>query len=222
MPSTQLLLRRESQVPKRSSSRAKRRWMSPSRSVRPRLKQPRERTRLHAVSLTVTRRRSTLLLSVWLERIAATPNFAGLRAARGLLLAHDMKRLSRVRQQRRQNRGFGLLEIIVTIAIIAMISGAVAVAVTKHADKAKISMTKTNARTIRAGIKTWWIDHDSSSCPNVKMLIDDGALERGKTVKADGWGEPWRIVCEGYDVTVSSKGPDKKLDTEDDIHEPSG
>jgi general secretion pathway protein G len=140
-----------------------------------------------------------------------------------LLVTHDMKKLSRARwKPRRARRGFGLIEIVVTIAIIAMISGAVAVTVTKKATEAKISMTRTNARTIRAGIKAWWIDHDSSSCPDVKMLIDDGALERGKAVRADGWGEPWRILCESYDVTVSSKGPDKKPGTEDDIHEPSG
>ena len=133
---------------------------------------------------------------------------------------HTLTRRVR-RIERRARRGFGLIEIVVTIAIIAMISGAIAVGVIGHANKAKISMTHTNARTIRAGMKTWWIDHDSSACPDVKTLIADGALDKGKSVQKDAWGEPWQLVCEQYDVTVISKGPDKKAETEDDIREPS-
>jgi general secretion pathway protein G len=123
--------------------------------------------------------------------------------------------------KRRARRGFGLLEIIVTIAIIAMISGAVAVAVTKYWDKTRISMTHTNARTIRNNVKTYWIDHDSASCPTVKELVAEGLIDKGKSVEKDAWGEPWRLVCEQSDVTVISKGPDKKPDTEDDIVEPT-
>jgi len=115
-----------------------------------------------------------------------------------------------------------LLEIIVTIAIISMISAAVTVAVVKYQEGAKIKLTRTNAQTIRSGVKSWWIDHDSSSCPTVQMLVADGALERGKSIKFDAWEQPWSIECKDSDVDVVSRGPDKTADTEDDIRVPTG
>jgi general secretion pathway protein G len=124
--------------------------------------------------------------------------------------------------RRRARRGFSLLEIIVAIAIIAMISAAVTVAIVKHKKTADISLTATNARTIRNGVKLWWVEHDSGSCPSVAVLVGDGTLDRSKSLKVDAWQEPWRIRCQDGDVTVSSKGPDKLPDTEDDIVEPNG
>jgi prepilin-type N-terminal cleavage/methylation domain-containing protein len=122
---------------------------------------------------------------------------------------------------RRARRGFSLLEIIVAIAIIAMVSAGVTVAIMKQKKAADIKLTATNAGTIRMGIKAWWIDHDSSTCPTVPTLIADGAIDKSKSTKADAWDQPWIIKCEDYDVTVVSKGPDKLPDTEDDIRVPA-
>jgi general secretion pathway protein G len=123
--------------------------------------------------------------------------------------------------KRRARRGFSLIEIVVAIAIIAMISAGITVAVVKIADDAKKKTTVTNAQTLRAGVKNWWLEHDSGTCPDVKTLVADGAIDRGRSVAEDAWGEPWRLKCEQYDVTIISKGPDKKPDTEDDIHVPT-
>ena len=121
--------------------------------------------------------------------------------------------------RRRAQRGFSLLEIIVAIAIIAMISSAIAVSIMIQQDKANKSLTATNAGTIRHGVKMWWIDHDMGTCPSVKELVADGAIDRGK-VDRDAWGQPWKIVCDTRDATVISRGPDKTPDTEDDIRVP--
>jgi hypothetical protein len=82
-------------------------------------------------------------------------------------------------------------------------------------------MTAVNAGAIRHGVKTWWIDHQESACPDVKLLVADGALDRSKSIKQDAWGQPWKIVCANNDATVISRGPDKTPDTEDDIRVPS-
>jgi general secretion pathway protein G len=108
----------------------------------------------------------------------------------------------------------------VVIAIIAMISGGVAVAVIKHKEHADISMTRTNAQTIRLGVKSWWVTHDSATCPTIKTLVADGEIEKGKVAK-DAWEQPWRLKCEDSDITVLSNGPDKAPDTEDDIRVPT-
>jgi len=101
-----------------------------------------------------------------------------------------------------------------------MISGAVAVAVYKHKVEADISITRTNAQTIRMGVKSWWVTHDSATCPTVKTLVVDGELDKGKVSK-DAWQQPWRLKCEDNDISVLSNGPDKLPDTEDDIRVPT-
>jgi prepilin-type N-terminal cleavage/methylation domain-containing protein len=124
------------------------------------------------------------------------------------------------RQRKKLKRGFSLLEIVVAIAIVAMISAAITVAVMKHKIAAERSLTATNAQTIRLAVKSWWIAHDSASCPTVRELVADGEIERGK-VDFDAWGQAWLLKCDESDVTVSSKGQDKTLGTDDDIHVPS-
>jgi prepilin-type N-terminal cleavage/methylation domain-containing protein len=124
-------------------------------------------------------------------------------------------------QRRRARRGFSLIEVVVAIAIIAMVSGGVVVAVMKHQAESQKKMTKVNAAAIRNGVKSWWIDHQGSECPDVKVLVADGLIDRGKGVKQDAWGQPWKIVCENQEATVISRGPDRTPDTEDDIRVPS-
>ncbi len=137
------------------------------------------------------------------------------------LTAHMQTTLHRTLTRHRKRRGFSLLEIIVAIAIIAMISSGIAVAIIKQKRLADIKLTTTNADAIRIGVKTWWVDHNSSSCPTVPMLIADGAIDRSRSTKADAWGQPWVIKCEDYDAVVISKGPDAQPDTEDDIRVPA-
>jgi prepilin-type N-terminal cleavage/methylation domain-containing protein len=121
---------------------------------------------------------------------------------------------------RRGCRAFSLIEIVVAVAIIAMLSGAVAVAVIIQKRNADISLTTSNAEIIRGGVDTWWMSHGANECPTVKELVADGALKRGKSAQADAWGQPWRILCDVGDATVISRGPDKTPDTEDDIRVP--
>ncbi len=101
-----------------------------------------------------------------------------------------------------------------------MISAGATVAVVSYMKKSQIKMTETNARTIRSGVNAWHLEHDASSCPDVKQLIADGQLDDGKKVAKDAWDEPWSIVCDDGKVVVKSKGPDKKAGTEDDIRVP--
>lgn len=142
-----------------------------------------------------------------------------------LAVRERMKTLTRTRLCRRHGRarrGFSLIEVVVAIAIIAMVSGGVVVAVMKHKEKSDKDMTRVNAGAIRMGVKSWWIEHSMNECPNVKRLVDDGAIDRGKAVSQDAWGQPWKIMCENHDATVISRGPDKTPDTEDDIRVPQG
>ena len=124
-------------------------------------------------------------------------------------------------RRRRTSRGFGLIEIVVTVAIIAMISAAVTVGIMKIAERQKISLTRTNGESLRGAVKLWRsTEGDAATCPSVRVLIADGMLDRGKSAKTDAWGQPWVIQCDDSDATIVSAGPDKLPDTEDDIRVP--
>lgn len=127
----------------------------------------------------------------------------------------------RKHHRRRASRGFGLLEIVVTVAIIAMISAAVTVGIMKIVERQKIALTRTNGETLRGAVKMWRAtETDAAGCPSVPTLIADGMLDRGKSAKADAWGQPWVIQCDDSDATIVSTGPDQRLHTEDDIEVP--
>ena len=101
------------------------------------------------------------------------------------------------------------------MAIIALISGGISVAAIKYWGDAQVRTTATNARAIRAAVKTWWIDQ----CPSVEDLITAGTLDKD-TTRRDPWGESWRVECGDDDVTVSSAGRDRQAGTADDIRVP--
>jgi prepilin-type N-terminal cleavage/methylation domain-containing protein len=122
---------------------------------------------------------------------------------------------------RRRARGFNLIELVVAIAIIAMLSAAITVAVIKIKKSQDIELTRSNAESLRAAVKVWWA-MGNQECPTVTQLIADGALDKGRSTKVDAWSQPWRIKCEDNDAVVVSRGPDKAPDTEDDIVVPNG
>jgi hypothetical protein len=120
---------------------------------------------------------------------------------------------------RTRERGLMLLEVMIVVAIFAMIAAAVGIGVFGADTTAREHLTKTNARTIRSAVKTWWIDNDRNECPTVEVLVRAGALDRDGTGQ-DSWGQNFRVECAEGDVTVSSNGADRKLGTADDIRIP--
>src|SRR3954468_13685807 len=85
-------------------------------------------------------------------------------------------------------RGVTLVEMLIVVAIMALVAGGVGVAALKYWGEAQIKTTAANARTIRGAVKTWWIDHDPEQCPGVDQLVAAGALDRDSP-RADAWGE---------------------------------
>jgi prepilin-type N-terminal cleavage/methylation domain-containing protein len=125
------------------------------------------------------------------------------------------------RKRRRAQRGFSLVEIVVAVAIIAMISAGITVAVININEQQKIKLTRSNAELLRAAVKMWRIQgNDSAACPTIPMLIADGEIDRGRMTKEDPWGQPWLITCDDRDATVASNGPDRLPETDDDIRVP--
>jgi general secretion pathway protein G len=121
---------------------------------------------------------------------------------------------ARVRQ-----RGVTLFEVLIVVAILALVAGSVGVAALSYFDRARMRMTETNAKQIRAAVKLWWTDHEAGECPTVDQLISSGTLERGSP-RADPWGEVWKLECSERDVVIVSTGRDRTAGTPDDIRVP--
>jgi len=116
-------------------------------------------------------------------------------------------------------RGVTLVEVLIVVAIMALVAGGVGVGALKYLVKARNETTEANARAIRGGVKTWWIDHDPAACPQLEELVSAGTMDRDSP-RLDAWGESWRVECSEGDVTVLSSGPDRQLGTPDDIRIP--
>lgn len=108
---------------------------------------------------------------------------------------------------------------LIVVAIMAMISGLVAVAAIKYWQGARIRTAETSARALRHAVSGYWVTHNESSCPTFDELMTAGILDEAAE-KKDPWGGAWRIQCDGARVTVSSDGPDRRSGTPDDIRVP--
>lgn len=127
--------------------------------------------------------------------------------------------LKLIRCKRRRSRGVTLIEVLIVVAILAMVSAGVGVTAYRYHLDAQKRMAETNARELRQTVKGWWLVQGGSTCPTVAQLVKDGALDKDSPHK-DPWGGAWGIECANDDVTVTSKGRDQLAGTEDDIRIP--
>lgn len=116
--------------------------------------------------------------------------------------------------------GFTLLEIMVVLAIIALLAGGVGAAVFKQFKKAQISTARLRVKAARNATSQFMIDN-SSTCPRgIDDLVSQKYLDRNNA--KDPWGKDLIFRCPGQQDTdsadVMSAGPDKQEGTADDIN----
>ncbi len=111
-------------------------------------------------------------------------------------------------------RGVTLFEVLIVVAILAMVSGGVAVAALRYGARARVKHAGTEARTIRTAVGAW-IFEGLAVCPTVVELREHEYLDSG-TRGEDPWGRPYRVRC-GKTISVRSSGPDRTAETSDDI-----
>ena len=128
----------------------------------------------------------------------------------------------RMRRLRRSvERGVTLVEVLIVVAIIAMVASGVAVFALPRYKEAQIKSAETGARVIRGAIQNWQRINNESSCPTISQLVQEKQLDSASNT-ADPWGEQYMLTCTDDDVVVASNGPDKKKGTPDDIRVPKG
>jgi general secretion pathway protein G len=119
----------------------------------------------------------------------------------------------------RATRGVTLFEVLIVVAILALVASGVGIAAFKYWISAQQRTAETSARALRSAAKTWWLHNDSGACPRVEQLLSDGTLD-SDSPRRDPWGGEWRLECSGDEVTVISNGRDRELGTSDDIRVP--
>jgi general secretion pathway protein G len=126
-----------------------------------------------------------------------------------------LKRLRRLRRA----RGVTLFEVLIVVAILAMVAGGVAVFALPRFQDSQKKTAEAGARTIRMAVQQWQAANNETSCPTVSQLIQDKQLDSGQNTN-DPWGQAYNLNCSDDEVTVLSNGPDKKKGTKDDIAVP--
>jgi len=118
--------------------------------------------------------------------------------------------------RRRRLRGVTLVEVLIVVAIMAVIAGSAVFLVIPQLGKAKVKTTHGSAQTIRQAADVH-MNVDGGECPTIADLVAAKKLDRNKT--DDPFGTPFKITCAEGEIRVVSAGKDKKEGTPDDIRD---
>jgi general secretion pathway protein G len=134
-------------------------------------------------------------------------------------MTNSIKKELERRRRRNSAAGFSLLEIMIVLAIIALITAGVGTVVFNSFKKAKVQIAKQRVGAVRDATVKFMIDN-SSACPKgVEELISQKYID--KAFAKDPWDKPFIFRCPGTNdpdsADVISAGPDKQEGTADDI-----
>lgn len=123
--------------------------------------------------------------------------------------------LSRRDRARLARQGMTLIEIMIVVVIMALVATGVGIAVIPQLQKAKVQQTKSAVQTVRSAVALYRATNNAD-CATMDQLIQDKAIDKSTSTR-DSWDNDFRIECDGTDITVTSAGPDKEFETDDDI-----
>ncbi len=140
---------------------------------------------------------------------------AALLRARVILVYCSSASLRKSATKRRLRRGVTLIEVLIVVAIMAVIAGGATLLVFPQFAKARVQSAQIGADVVKTAAELYLnTDGDASTCPTVKDLAEAKKLDPKKT--DDPWGRPYRISCED-DIVVYSNGKDGKENSADDV-----
>lgn len=129
-------------------------------------------------------------------------------------------RLLRRARARRAHAGVTLVEVLIVVAIMALLGGSVGFYALQQYKRAEISTATEDARNLRKAIELWQVQNSESSCPTMGQLVADKQIN-SDSHQVDPWGQEWQFSCADEEIVVQSNGPDRKPGTADDIRVPA-
>ncbi len=124
------------------------------------------------------------------------------------LIRHFRRSLSHPASAARAQSGMTLLEIMVTITIIGVVMGMVAVAVIPQLDAAKVDTTKNSIRGgLVPALKLYYTRHGKypDTGAGLQVLVTERMLD---SVPKDAWGNDFVYLNEGSAYKIISYGAD--------------
>jgi general secretion pathway protein G len=124
----------------------------------------------------------------------------------------------RRRALRRAQRGVTLVEVLIVVAIMALISGGVTLVAFPLYKESRIKVAVQGCQTVKNAAELYMnLDSMSDACPTIQDLVQARKLDGKKT--DDPWGMPYKIQCAEGEIRVMSDGNDRKPGTPDDIRD---
>lgn len=109
-----------------------------------------------------------------------------------------------------------LIEILVVLAIIALLSSGVAILALNAWKRAQRKVASKEIAALSQALETFQLER--GRCPSdANELVTAGII---KQLSADPWGTAYALACPGEraEFEIASAGEDREFDTEDDIN----
>jgi len=124
----------------------------------------------------------------------------------------------RMQLRRCRVRGVTLVEVLIVVAIMSLIAGAVAIFAVPHFKKTQLKAAQHDTMTLVQVVDTYRLSRPEAEkeCPTFEQLKQYQAVRANQSL-VDPWQRPYRIVCDGAQFGVTSSGPDGVAGNDDDI-----
>jgi general secretion pathway protein G len=131
-----------------------------------------------------------------------------------------MKRSSAGLSTRLDQRGLTLVELVVVIALIGLLTAAIALGVMKTFNEGRIKTATIACHQLRTAVQTHFINHpEEPDCPTPARMQEARELDAAMSLR-DPWGTPYAVECQSDEIVAISAGPDRAFGTEDDLRAP--
>ncbi|HVI03497.1 MAG TPA: type II secretion system protein GspG [Enhygromyxa sp.] len=115
----------------------------------------------------------------------------------------------------RSQRGMSLIEILVVLAIIALLSTGVAILANKAWVRSQTKIAAKEVAVLSQAVEAFQLER--GRCPkDTRELVSEGII---KQLKGDPWGTPYAFTCPGEhaEFDIASAGKDREFGTDDDV-----
>ncbi|MFT3775368.1 MAG: prepilin-type N-terminal cleavage/methylation domain-containing protein [Minicystis sp.] len=122
------------------------------------------------------------------------------------------------RRRKRAARGVTLVEVLIVVAIMAVISGGVTLVAFPLYKESRIKIGVQGCQVVRSAAELYQnLEGSADQCPTIQDLVTSKKLD-GKKVD-DPWGSTYKVDCTGGEIHGVSAGNDKKFGTQDDLRD---